>query len=190
MNLPDPNSPPELPSLLPPPLPPEIEIPTAILDLKVELQPDLETIKRGPLKRFFFWTVLKIEWLFGLISMVVALAILAAIPGLQFLSLGYMLESSTRVAKSGKIRDGFIGIRTASRLGGAILAIWILLLPLRYLSNVAFTAQIINPDGRNAARLRFWVLILTVFVGMHIVFALARGGRLRHFFWPLNFLIV
>ncbi|NBR04143.1 MAG: hypothetical protein EBT92_00050 [Planctomycetes bacterium] len=122
--------------------------------------------------------------------MVLALAILAAIPGLQFLSLGYMLESSTRVAKSGRIRDGFIGIHTAARLGGAILAIWILLLPLRYLSNVAFTAQIINPDGRNAAKLRFWVLILTVFVGMHIVFALARGGRLRHFFWPLNFLIV
>ena len=190
MNLPDPNSPPEIPSLLPPPLPPDIEIPTAILDLKVELQPDLETIKRGPLKRFFFWTVLKSEWMFGLISMVIALATLAAIPGLQFLSLGYMLESSTRVAKSGKIRDGFIGIRTASRLGGAILAIWLLLLPLRYLSNVAFTAQIINPDGRNAARLRFWVLILTVFVGMHVVFTLARGGRLRHFFWPLNFLIV
>ncbi|MCY2972914.1 MAG: hypothetical protein NTZ30_19910, partial [Planctomycetota bacterium] len=146
MNLPDPNSPPELPSLLPPPLPPDIEIPPAILDLNVALPPDLETIKRGPLKRFFFWTVLKSEWLFGLISMVVALATLAAIPGLQFLSLGYMLESSTRVAKSGKIRDGFIGIRTAARLGGAILAIWLLLLPLRYLSNVAFTAQIINPD--------------------------------------------
>ena len=129
MNLPDPNSPPELPSLLPPPLPPDIEIPPALPDLNVELQPDLETVKQGPLKRFFFWTVLKIEWLFGLISMVVALATLAAIPGLQFLSLGYMLESSTRVAKSGKIRDGFIGIRTAARLGGAILAIWLLLLP-------------------------------------------------------------
>lgn len=139
---------------------------------------------------WFFWTISKIEWLFGLASMVIALAVLAAIPGLQFLSLGYMLESSARVAKSGRLREGFIGIPTAGRLGGAVLAIWLLLLPLRYLSDVAFTAQIINPAGQNAAKLRFWVLVLTVFVGGHIIFALARGGRIRHFLWPLNFLFV
>lgn len=189
MNLSDSNSPPELPAP-PATLSPYLKLPPTPPPFNSELQPDSEISRRGPFNRFFFGMVLKIEWIFGLMSMVLALAILAAIPGLQFLSLGYMLESSTRVAKSGRIRDGFIGIHTAARLGGAILAIWILLLPLRYLSNVAFTAQIINPDGRNAARLRFWVLILTVFVGMHIVFTLARGGRLRHFFWPLNFLIV
>jgi len=189
MNLSEPNSPPELPTLLPQ-LPPDLEFPLAPSDLVAELQPELKTIRQGLFKRFFFWTLLKIEWVFGLMSMILALAILAAIPGLQFLSLGYMLESSTRVAKSGRIQDGFIGIRTAARLGGSVLAIWLLLLPLRYLSNVAFTAQIINPDGRNAAKLRFWVLILTILLGVHIVFALARGGRLRHFFWPLNFLIV
>lgn len=189
MNLSEQNLPPELPTL-PPPLPPDLEFPLAPLDLVAELQPELKTIKQSLLKRFFFWTLLKIEWVFGLMAMVLALAILAAIPGLQFLSLGYMLECSTRVAKSGKIGDGFIGIRTAARLGGSVFAIWFLLLPLRYLSSVAFTAQIINPEGRNAARLRFWVLIFTIMLGMHIVFALARGGRLRHFFWPLNFLIV
>ena len=136
----------------------------------------------------FFKTLSGVDWLFGLAAMMGALAVLAALPLFQFLSLGYMLESAARVARSGRIRDGFIGIRTASKVGKAVSAIWILLLPLRYLSDVAFAAQIINPDGRNAAILRFWALILTILVGCHIVFALARGGRIRHFLWPFNFL--
>ena len=138
----------------------------------------------------FFQILSGLDWLFGLAAMMCALAVLAALPLFQFLSLGYMLESAARVARSGRIRDGFIGIRTASKAGKAVAAIWILLLPLRYLSDVAFTAQIINPDGRNAAILRFWTMILTILVGCHIVFALARGGRIRHFLWPFNFLSV
>ena len=39
------------------------------------------------------------EWLFGLASLVLGLSILAALPLAQFLSLGYFLESSARVAQ-------------------------------------------------------------------------------------------
>src|SRR4051794_6645558 len=59
-----------------------------------------------------------IEWLFGLASLMVALSSLAALPILQFLSLGYFLESSGRVARTGRLRDGFIGVRRAARVGG------------------------------------------------------------------------
>ncbi|HKB02845.1 MAG TPA: hypothetical protein VKD90_11540, partial [Gemmataceae bacterium] len=58
---------------------------------------------------------LVIEWLFGFVSLIGGLAVLAAIPVLQFLSLGYLLEAGGRVARSGRFRDGFIGIRTAAR---------------------------------------------------------------------------
>src|SRR4051794_11977707 len=61
------------------------------------------------------------EWLFGLFSLVVGLSLLAALPIVQLLSLGYFLESSARVAQSGRLRDGLIGVRRAARVGGLVL---------------------------------------------------------------------
>src|SRR5262249_60612152 len=49
------------------------------------------------------------EWLFGFAALLVGLAVLAAIPVLNLLSLGYLLESSARIARSGRVRHGFIG---------------------------------------------------------------------------------
>src|SRR5271168_1542880 len=57
------------------------------------------------------------EWVFGLISLVLGLSMLAALPVIQVLSLGYFLESSARVARTGRLRDGLIGVRRAARVG-------------------------------------------------------------------------
>src|SRR4051812_10434940 len=46
------------------------------------------------------------EWMFGAVSLILGLAILAALPVAQFLSMGYFLESSARVARTGRLRDG------------------------------------------------------------------------------------
>ena len=56
----------------------------------------------------------------GAASLVVGLSALAAIPVAQFLSLGYLLEASGRVARSGRLRDGWIGVRRAARVGGIV----------------------------------------------------------------------
>ena len=76
------------------------------------------------------------EVVFGTISLMVILAVLATIPVLNLLSLGYLLESSGRVARTGKLRKGFIGISKAYRVGAFIAGTWICLLPLRFLSGV------------------------------------------------------
>ncbi|QVL34280.1 hypothetical protein KIH39_10340 [Telmatocola sphagniphila] len=131
-----------------------------------------------------------VQWIFGLVSMLVALAFLAAIPILQFLSLGYMLESAARISRSGRIRDGFIGIRLASRLGIAVAASWLLVLPIRFLSDIAISAEIINPGSRKAADWRMGVYLLAALTAVHIAMAIARGGKLRYFLWPFNFLSV
>lgn len=127
-----------------------------------------------------------LEWLFGLVCVVFGLGILAAVPLLQILSLGYMLESAARVARSGRLRDGFVGVRLAARLGGIVIASWLLLLPVRAVADLARSAQIIDPGGRAAAlwRLGLFALIGVTFV--HIVAACARGGKLRYFVWPFN----
>src|SRR5690242_19228873 len=41
------------------------------------------------------------EWVFGAISMVVGLGVLASVPILQVLSLGYLLEVAGRIARTG-----------------------------------------------------------------------------------------
>src|SRR5439155_12024985 len=89
-----------------------------------------------------------VEWLFGLACVIGGLAVLAALPVLQFLSLGYLLEAGGRVARSGRFRDGFIGIYRAALLGAIVLGCWLLLLPARLLSGFAHAAHVIDPGGR------------------------------------------
>src|SRR5262245_1880968 len=128
-----------------------------------------------------------LEWLFGAAVLMVGLAALAALPVLQFLSLGYLLEAGGRVARSGRLRDGFIGVRIAARLGGIVMACWLFLLPVRMLSDMAHSAQIIDPGGKWDNGLRVGLYIAMVLVFLHISLACARGGKLRYFRWPFNF---
>lgn len=127
-----------------------------------------------------------LEWLFGALSAMLGLATLAALPVVQFLTLGYLLEASGRVARSGRFRDGFIGIRESARLGGIVLFGWLFLLPARLVWLAAQDAAIIDP-GSPAARgwwIGFWLLLAVT--TLHLVGVLARGGRVRSFFWPLQ----
>jgi hypothetical protein len=114
------------------------------------------------------------------------LAILAALPIVQFLSLGYLLEASGRVARSGRLRDGFIGIRESARIGGIVLFGWLMLLPARFVWLAAQDADIIDPGSRAARGLWIGFWILLTFTVLHLVAVLARGGRVRTFFWPFN----
>ncbi len=131
-----------------------------------------------------------LEWLFGVVVLMIGLAVLAALPVLQFLSLGYLLEAGGRVARTGRLRDGFIGVRLAARLGGLILGCWLMLLPVRFVADLAYSAQIIDPGGRVAAGWRIGLFVLIGLTALHIGLACARGDRLRYFFWPFNFIWV
>lgn len=125
-------------------------------------------------------------WAFGALSLVLALAILAAVPILQFLSLGYLLEASGRVARTGRLRDGLIGFRRAGRVGGMVLGCWLVLLPLRLVASLTISADVIDPGGPVA---RAWKVGLGLAAGLtaiHLILALARGGRLRHLLWPFG----
>jgi hypothetical protein len=113
------------------------------------------------------------------------LAVLAAVPGLGLLSLGYLLEASGRVGRTGKLRNGFLGVRQAARVGGIALSVWLFLLPLWFVSAVAADAELIDPGGAVARGWRVGLVVGTVVVGVHLALALACGGRLRYFFVPL-----
>jgi hypothetical protein len=127
-----------------------------------------------------------LEWLFGIGVLMIGLAALAALPVLQFLSLGYLLEAGGRVARTGRLRDAFIGVRLAARLGGMIAGCWVLLLPVRLVAGLDRSAQVINPGGRSAAGWRFGLSVLMGLMALHLGAACLRGGRLRYFLWPFN----
>ncbi|QDU22223.1 hypothetical protein [Urbifossiella limnaea] len=126
------------------------------------------------------------EWLFGAATLTLGLALLTAVPLGQVLVLGYLLEVTGRVARTGRLRDGLIGVRTAARLGGAALGAGVLWVPLYVVSGIAESARIIDPAG---TPVRLWegllLALMAVYV-LHVAGALVRGGRLRHFLHPLN----
>jgi len=88
------------------------------------------------------------------------------------------------VARTGKLRNGLIGVRSAARLGGFVLGTWLMLLPLRLVSSLWTSAQLIDPDGAAATGWKITLIVLTVLMLLHIAMAWACGGRLRHFLVP------
>ncbi|WP_435021538.1 hypothetical protein TA3x_002428 [Tundrisphaera sp. TA3] len=126
------------------------------------------------------------EWIFGLTALLLGLSILAALPVAQFLSLGYLLEASGRVARSGRLRDGLIGVRKAARVGGVIAGAWLATRPAWMVRSYARSAELIDPGGPVARSWRAAALVLAVLTVMHIAAACLRGGRFRLFLWPLG----
>ena len=143
-----------------------------------------------PRRGFFGSIAAGVEWLFGVAVLLVALATLAAVPVAQFLSLGYMLEAGGRVARTGRFRDGFIGVRKAARLGGIVFGAWLFLLPVRFVADMASAADIIDPGSETAASWRAGLFALIGITFLHVLLAVANGGRLRTFLWPFNFVSV
>jgi hypothetical protein len=126
------------------------------------------------------------EWLFGVVSLFLGLSILASVLVGQFLVLGYILEVSGRISRSGRLRDAFIGIRTFARMGGIALGCFLLWLPLYFLSIYAENAAIIDPGSPVARQWKFALSVLAVIFALHVGMACMRGGHFRYFLWPFN----
>lgn len=173
----------------PPPLiqPPVLQTPLdhqppVLQSLPVQAQLDLPQPQRslpGRIGRGFYSAI---GWYFGMLSLVIGLAIVSVIPLVNLLSLGYLLHVSGIIAHTGRLRDGFIGVRRAGHLGGIILGTWLVLWPARFIAMLRDSAVIVDPERAGGWSVGLW--IVTVLTSLHIVWALLRGGRLRHFFWP------
>jgi hypothetical protein len=126
------------------------------------------------------------EQLFGWLCSMLGLSLLATIPLVQFITLGYMLECSGRVARKGRIRDGFVDLDKWARIGSLVAGSWLMLVPLRFLAGLANDAALI-PDqpGPTAGAWRMGLILFTGVMVGHILLAWYSGGKLRHFFWPL-----
>ncbi len=133
--------------------------------------------------RFTGWMI---QGAFGLASLVFLLAVLAAIPIVNILALGYLLDAEGRVARTGKITQGFPLFPQAKRLGGIMIGVMIFLLPLRYLGGFTTDAEIVDPNSINTHIFELLTFVTAVIIFSHLLFALGRGGSLSCFFRPVK----
>jgi hypothetical protein len=125
-----------------------------------------------------------VDWVFGFGAILIGLALLSAIPMLNFLSLGYLLEVSGRVAETGKLRAGFVGVRKASLAGTIVAGTFLVLLPARFAAGMWNDARLVAPGSAVESQWRIALIVITILTFAHILWACGRGGRLRHFLWP------
>lgn len=123
---------------------------------------------------------------FGLVTLVLMLAIVAAIPVLNFWVLGYLLEVEGRVARTGKLRYAFPLLDVTPKIGVIVLGVWIWVFPIRILAGARADANLIEPNAGPARFLSTLTFVLSCFVVLHITGALGRGASFWSFFRPLK----
>lgn len=159
------------------------DLPASVL-VPIEFVSDLKvTPRRNWFIRAFLALMSAVHWCIGGMVIVFGLAILAPLPILQFLSLGYLLEVSGRIARERRFSAGFIGFRQAAKVGMLAIAVSIMLLILRFFAAQAYSARLIAP-GSSASR--GWSIGLFIATGLmaFLLFAACWVGnkiwRSRH----------
>ncbi|MEO0444858.1 MAG: hypothetical protein AAF191_02145 [Verrucomicrobiota bacterium] len=102
-----------------------------------------------------------LQALLGTISLVGWLSALASLPLLNLLALGYLMESSARLSRSGRWRDGFPGVRKALFLTLLLSLGWLVLSPSRVAAGFWRDAQLLGDGGAAAERMEGILLFLS-----------------------------
>jgi hypothetical protein len=117
-------------------------------------------------------------------ALIFLLAVVATIPILQLASLGYMLESSSRVARGMPANRCFPGASIAGGILSCGLWIGVTWLPVWLLADLAYSAELIEPGSGRASQFRIAARIAAVVWVLWSAWAMLRGGRWWHFLWP------
>lgn len=141
---------------------------------------------RGLIERAWGGVCWCVRTVFGIVSLIAFLAFLAAVPGLNFFVLGYLLEVEGRLARSGRLRDAFPLVDLAPRLGSIALGVYLWTVPIRLLASVAADAHLVDPGSASDRNLSFTLTAFSVVVSVHLCLALARGGSLTCFIRPIK----
>jgi hypothetical protein len=136
------------------------------------------------LRRAFGFAGWSVRGTFCIASLVVLLAVLTAIPIIQLIAFGYLLDVAGRLAAGAKFRDALPNLQRAGMIGLAGAAIFLVSLPTQLLVHWESVAQSINPDSGQAGVLRMLAISCSILVMGYLLWAWVRGGKLQHYLWP------
>ncbi|MCH1494187.1 MAG: DUF4013 domain-containing protein [Rubripirellula sp.] len=153
-----------------------------MIDLAQELETNVK--KQGFFKRWLKRLRRTLSSIFSFGSLVVLLALLTAIPVVQFIAFGYLLDVSGRLKNGCKLSDSLPKMHQAGIVGLAAIAIIIAALPSQLLTHWESVAHIIDADSRQAALLRGAAIASSIVATFYLLWAWIRGGRLKCYLWP------
>jgi len=136
----------------------------------------------------WFLFLVRIAW--QSVAIVLLISVVATIPILQFASLGYMLECAARVSRGQPWIHCFPGSKLAGKIMLVALCAFITWLPIWFLADLAYTAEIIEPGANSARFLRILARIAAAGWIAWVLWAVFRGGKIRHFIWPAPILAI
>lgn len=169
------------------PTPPVNAIPNAAIEGKL-LEPqesaDEESEKRGRIRSVMgviFWLI---RGIFCLVSLTVILAVLTAIPILQLITFGYLINVSGRLANGSKLKDSLPHLQQAGQIGLAAIALFLASLPTQTLAHLESVANLINQGSEQATQMRALAIATSILMTAYLLWAWNRGGRLANYLWP------
>lgn len=122
--------------------------------------------------------------LFSFTSLIVLLALMSAIPLVQLIAFGYLLNVAGTLAQGSPLRNSLPQVQQAGQIGLTALVVLIAALPTQLLAHWESVASLIDPGSTRAAALRMAALGSSLLAILYLMWAWARGGRLKHYLWP------
>ncbi|MEL7335585.1 MAG: DUF4013 domain-containing protein, partial [Planctomycetota bacterium] len=130
------------------------------------------------------WPFAELRMLFRTMSLVAVLAMLTAVPLLQIIAFGYLLDVAGRLTRREKWSEVFPWGRQIGRLGLAGVTLYLAAQPTRLLSHWSAVADLVSPGSRTSAWLSVASIIATIAMMIYLAWAWIRGGRVRHYLLP------
>ena len=140
--------------------------------------------KPGIFRRFLggcFWLA---RSLFCIASLIGLLAVMTAIPLVQLVAFGYLLDVAGRLARGNSFKECLPNLGRAGAIGLTVTMIFIASVPTQVLVHWESVSQVINPGSAQTETLRTIAVSLSLFATGYLLWAWARGGRLKHYMWP------
>lgn len=140
--------------------------------------------RRGLVRRTFSFLGWVTRGSFCVVSLVVLLATLTALPIFQLIAFGYLLSVAGGLARGAKFSECLPHLHQAGQIGLAALAIIVAALPTQLLAHWESVAYLINPDSGQATAMRVLAITCSALATVYLLWAWVRGGQLKHYLWP------
>ncbi|QDV64331.1 DUF4013 domain-containing protein [Crateriforma conspicua] len=136
------------------------------------------------LGRLWRWLSRTVATSFNLASLIALLAVAAAVPVIQLVTLGYTVGVAGRIASGQSVLSSMPGLRQAGRVGLAAIVVFVFALPTKMLVHWASVAGLLGSPPTTVFLLHLASWLAAGVTLVYLCWAWIRGGRLVDYLWP------